>query len=117
MTEGLCVVFANLKPRKLADIMSQGMVLCAGNADHTQVELMRPPEGSKVGERIILEGNPAGEIPQSFQEILNPKKKQAEKLLPLLKTNGQGEGMFNGIKLVTSKGVIKCATLNDCGIS
>jgi aminoacyl tRNA synthase complex-interacting multifunctional protein 1 len=35
MTEGLCVVFANLKPRKLADIMSEGMVMCAGNADHT----------------------------------------------------------------------------------
>jgi len=66
MTEGLCVVFANLKPRKLADIMSQGMVMCAGNADHTQVELMRPPEGSKVGERVVLEGDPAGLIAQEF---------------------------------------------------
>lgn len=63
MTEGLCVVFANLKPRKLADIMSEGMVMCAGNSDHTQVELMRPPEGSVVGERVVLEGNPAGEMP------------------------------------------------------
>ena len=56
MTKGLCVVFANLKPRKLADLFSEGMVMCAGNADHTQVELMRPPEGAKVGERIQLEG-------------------------------------------------------------
>ncbi len=78
---------------------------------------MRPPEGSQIGERLILEGNPAGEIPQTFQEILNPKKKQAEKLLPLLKANNLGEGTFNGVKLVTSKGVIKCATLKDCGIS
>jgi len=23
---------------------------------------MRPPEGSKVGERVVLEGNPAGDI-------------------------------------------------------
>lgn len=52
MTEGLVMVFVNLKPRKLADIMSEGMVMCASNADHTQVELMRPPEGSVVGERI-----------------------------------------------------------------
>jgi aminoacyl tRNA synthase complex-interacting multifunctional protein 1 len=66
MTEGLCVVFANLKPRKLADIMSEGMVLCASNADHTKVELMRPPAGSKVGERVVLEGNPAGEITQAY---------------------------------------------------
>jgi methionine--tRNA ligase beta chain len=37
MTKGLCIVFANLKPRKLADLMSEGMVLCAGNEEHTQV--------------------------------------------------------------------------------
>jgi aminoacyl tRNA synthase complex-interacting multifunctional protein 1 len=66
MTEGLCVVFANLKPRKLADIMSEGMVLCASNSDHTRVELMRPPAGSKVGERVVLEGNPAGEMTQAM---------------------------------------------------
>lgn len=62
MTEGLCVVYANLKPRKLADIMSEGMVMCASNAEHTQIEIMRPPEGAKVGERITLAGNPAGEM-------------------------------------------------------
>ena len=63
MTEGLCIVFANLKPRPLAGMLSAGMVMCAGNAEHTQVELMRPPEGCKVGERVVLEGNPAGEVP------------------------------------------------------
>ena len=78
---------------------------------------MRPPEGSKVGERVVLEGNPAGEVPQGFQEILNPKKKIAEKFLPLLKVNNDCEGTFNGLKLVTSKGVIKSGTLKDCGIS
>lgn len=52
MTKGLVVVFANLKPRKLVDIMSNGMVMCASNADKTKIELIRPPEGSKVGERV-----------------------------------------------------------------
>lgn len=66
MTEGLCVVFANLKPRKLADIMSEGMVMCASNTDHTQVEIMRPPEGAKVGERVTLEADPAGEMSQEM---------------------------------------------------
>jgi len=28
------------------------MVLCASNADKSVIELIRPPEGSKVGERI-----------------------------------------------------------------
>lgn len=32
--------------------MSNGMVLCASNADHTKVELMRPAADSKVGERV-----------------------------------------------------------------
>lgn len=35
MTEGLVMVFVNLKPRKLADLMSEGMVMCASNEDHT----------------------------------------------------------------------------------
>ena len=52
-------VFANLKPRKLAHIQSQGMVMCASPGD--ALEVVRPPAGSKLGERIMLEGNPIGE--------------------------------------------------------
>ena len=32
--------------------MSNGMVLCASDATHTKVELLRPTPGSKVGERV-----------------------------------------------------------------
>lgn len=94
MTEGLCVVYANLKPRKLADIMSEGMVMCASNADHTAIEIMRPPAGARVGERVTLEGSPAGEMSQEMQAVLNPKKKIAEKVLPLLSTTENCEGQF-----------------------
>ena len=58
----LCVVYANLKPRKLAHIMSEGMVMCASNADHTAIEIVRPPAGSKIGERVTLENNPIVEF-------------------------------------------------------
>lgn len=58
MKKGLVIVFANLKPRKLADIMSNGMIMCASNADKSTIELIRPPEGSKIGERVQLTGNP-----------------------------------------------------------
>ena len=58
----LCVVYANLKPRKLASIMSHGMVMCASNADHTKIEIVRPPAGSVVGERVFLEGNPINDF-------------------------------------------------------
>ena len=52
MLKGLVVVFANLKPRKLVDFMSNGMVMCASTEDKSTIELIRPPEGSKVGDRI-----------------------------------------------------------------
>ena len=117
MTEGLCVVYANLKPRKLADIMSEGMVMCASNAEHTQIEIMRPPEGAKVGERITLAGNPAGEMTQEIQAVMNPKKKLAEKVLPLLATNDNFEGQFKGHTMMTSAGPIKSKSLAKCSIS
>lgn len=119
MTEGLVMVFVNLKPRKLADIMSEGMVMCASNAEHTHIELMRPPEGSVVGERIQLEGNPVLGAPlnNSYEAVLNPKKKYAERFLPLLKTNETREGTYNGVRLTTSKGYITCQTLANSSIS
>ena len=40
---GLCFVVTNLKPVKMAGLESAGMVLCASNADHTAVEIVRPP--------------------------------------------------------------------------
>ena len=117
MTDGLCVVYANLKPRKLADIMSEGMVMCASNPEHTSIEIMRPPAGAKVGERITLEGNPAGEMSQEIQAVMNPKKKVAEKVLPLLTTSDKCEGQFQGFKMMTSAGAITCKSLAKCHIS
>lgn len=83
MTQGLCIVFANLKPKKLAGDFSEGMVMCADNSELDQIQLMRPPEGAKVGERIQLEGNPIGGAPLSndWQKVLNPKRKIEVKLL------------------------------------
>jgi len=56
MKSGQVIVLVNLKPRKLAGFNSHGMVLCASNEDHTKVELLRPADGSKVGERVTLDG-------------------------------------------------------------
>lgn len=46
-SDGFVFVLANLKPRKLAGFNSNGMILCASNADHTKVEILRPT-GSKL---------------------------------------------------------------------
>ncbi len=52
MLSGYVIVFANLKPRKLVDFMSNGMVLCASSEEKSTIELIRPPEGCKVGDRV-----------------------------------------------------------------
>lgn len=46
------VVLANLKPRNMRGVKSSGMLLAASDASHENVELLEPPEGSVVGERI-----------------------------------------------------------------
>ena len=113
------IVFANMKPRKLAGIVSEGMVLCASNADHTEVELMRPSNDSAIGERVTLEGSAFGDagLTQDVQPILNPKKKVEPKLLEKLTTNAGKEGLFNGAKLTTASGPVICKTIANGSIS
>eukprot|EP00879_Flechtneria_rotunda_P016430 GHRR01017194.1.p1 GENE.GHRR01017194.1~~GHRR01017194.1.p1 ORF type:complete len:396 (+),score=148.00 GHRR01017194.1:73-1260(+) len=50
------VVCCNLKPAKMRDIMSYGMVLCSSSDSHDQVDPITPPDGVPVGERITFEG-------------------------------------------------------------
>ena len=82
------VVVCNLKPAKMRDVMSYGMVLCASNDDHTQVDPIIPPDGSKPGDKVFCpgyDGEPETQI--------NPKKKIFEKIAPYLKTS-QGMRMI-----------------------
>lgn len=53
---GLVVVAMNLKPKKVANFMSNGMVLCASGPNKSKIEIMRPPADAKLGERVKLEG-------------------------------------------------------------
>jgi tRNA-binding EMAP/Myf-like protein len=39
----MVAVLANLKPRNMAGVKSNGMLLAASDADHTTVQLVRPP--------------------------------------------------------------------------
>lgn len=103
------------------------MVLCAGNDDHTAVELLRPDESkqilnyfepileSKIGERVTLEGY--DKISQEPEKVIDPKKKILETVLPHLKTDSEGYATFQGKKLKTSAGFIKAKSLKNCPIS
>lgn len=46
------IVLANLKPRNMRGIKSNGMLMAASDASHENVELLIPPEGSFPGERV-----------------------------------------------------------------
>lgn len=50
------VVVTNLKPAKMRDVMSYGMVLCASNDAHDSVDPVLVPEGVLPGEKISFEG-------------------------------------------------------------
>ncbi|CAD8187412.1 unnamed protein product [Paramecium octaurelia] len=113
---GQVIVLVNLKPRKLAGFMSNGMVLCASDASHTQVELMRPAPGSKVGERVKIQGHQSI-FKDGMEEELNPKKGQWEKVAPYLRTNEILQAVFDGHLLVTSQGPIVSKTLANSNIS
>ncbi|XP_050385091.1 uncharacterized protein LOC126801699 [Argentina anserina] len=99
LTNRRVVLITNVKPGKLRDVMSEGLVLCASSADHTIVEPLLPPEGSKIGERILFSG-----IDGKPEDVLNPKKKQLDKITPHLFTDDKGVATFKGIPFMTSAG-------------
>jgi tRNA-binding EMAP/Myf-like protein len=92
-----------LKKRNLVGFPSHGMVLCASNADHTAVEFVVPPPGSKPGERVLFEGH-VGE-PEPENKVA--KKKIFEALAPDLKTDKDGQVVWKGALAKTEDGVVK----------
>jgi tRNA-binding EMAP/Myf-like protein len=100
------LVLCNLKERKLVGFPSHGMVLCASNADHTEVKLVNPPIDAKVGERVTIpDFSFEGEEGQPFAENSLGKKKIFEKIAPFLVTSKYGVPEFLGRPFMTSAGV------------
>ncbi|XP_027942565.1 aminoacyl tRNA synthase complex-interacting multifunctional protein 1 [Vigna unguiculata] len=99
LTNRRVVLITNVKPGKLRDVVSEGLVLCASNEGPTVVEPLIPPEGAKIGERISFTG-----IDGKPEDVLNPKKKQLEKITPHLFTDDKGVATFKGIPFMTSGG-------------
>ncbi|KAI9110805.1 hypothetical protein K1719_018243 [Acacia pycnantha] len=99
LTNRRVVLITNVKPGKLREVVSEGLVLCASNEDHTVVEPLLPPEGAKIGERVSFAG-----IEGKPEDVLNPKKKQLEKITPNLFTGENGVATFKGIPFMTSGG-------------
>ncbi|KNA09981.1 hypothetical protein SOVF_148490 [Spinacia oleracea] len=92
-------LITNVKSGKLRDVVSEGLVLCASNEDHSAVEPLLPPEGAVVGERVSFSGHDG-----KPEDVLNPKKKQLDKITPHLFTDENGVATYKGIPFMTSGG-------------
>ncbi|KAG7342329.1 methionyl-tRNA synthetase [Nitzschia inconspicua] len=99
------VVLCNLKKRNLVGFPSHGMVLCASNDDHTDVECMEPPADAKIGERVTFDKYTGDPEPEN--KIA--KKKIFEVVAPDLKTNSDGTCVWKDSVSQTSAGPIKAS--------
>ncbi|XP_030528215.1 aminoacyl tRNA synthase complex-interacting multifunctional protein 1 [Rhodamnia argentea] len=112
------VVLANLKPRNMRGVKSNGMLLAASDASHENVELLLPPEGSMPGERIWFgsedekEKQPLPATPNQVQ-----KKKIWESVQPHLKTDASCNAMLGHHFMRTSLGMVVCKSLKNANIS
>eukprot|EP01023_Acetabularia_acetabulum_P008973 TRINITY_DN13950_c1_g1_i3.p1 TRINITY_DN13950_c1_g1~~TRINITY_DN13950_c1_g1_i3.p1 ORF type:complete len:427 (-),score=87.54 TRINITY_DN13950_c1_g1_i3:1179-2396(-) len=108
MLNRFVLVITNLKPAKMRDLMSNGMVLCASNEEHTEVVPVVVPEGVAPGEKISVEGY----ANEPDKEINNAKKKTLDKIFPDLKTSADGKAQYKGVDLMTSKGPVTSSLPN-----
>lgn len=93
------VVLCNLKPRTMRGVTSQGMLLCASNEAHTQVDPLAPPQGTPVGELITFEGHRVAPI-----DAGNRATKAFDRVCEDLKTDDAGVAMYKDLPFATSLG-------------
>lgn len=65
----LVAIVCNLEPAEIHGEQSNGLVLCASNEDHSQVEPLAVPEGSKIGESIECPN-----VKSDVEAVVNAKK-------------------------------------------
>jgi len=83
---GLCIIWANLKPKKTINFLSQGMILFA--IKDGKFELIRPPEDSKPGERCYLKGKNISKINNAEPMLKSRSKtKRAFRCMPYFHTD------------------------------
>jgi len=103
---GYCIVVCNLKPVTMRGIKSEAMILCATSPDGTKVELVQPPQGVQIGERVKFPGHDG-----IADSVLNPKKKIFEKIQPHFATTEDCIATWKGIPFTTSQGPCKVASI------
>lgn len=112
------MVLANLKPRNMRGVKSNGMLLAASDASHENVELLIPAPGSLPGERAWfgLETDKESQADAATPNQLQ-KKKIWEAIQPHLKTTEDCIATFKGRPMRTSAGLVTCKSLKEASIA
>jgi len=112
------IALCNLKPRNMRGIKSDGMLLCASNADHSSVEPLDPPAGAAPGARVLLASTDPDAPPAPAGANQVAKKKVWEAVQPALATTADRAATWKGEALVVpGAGGVTCATLGGGSIS
>jgi methionyl-tRNA synthetase len=111
MQGAMVVVLCNLKPRTLAEYVSQGMVLCAQPADASKIEFLSPPAGSQPGDIVTFEGYERKPL-----DVLPSKKSPWDDVKAGFITNGDKVGCYRNpegkeLSFTTTHGVCSAATV------
>ncbi|GIL79322.1 hypothetical protein Vretifemale_8708, partial [Volvox reticuliferus] len=103
------VLLCNLKPAAMRGVQSQAMVLAATSPDGAKLELLEPPEGAPVGERVTWPGY--GSDDRQPDEVLNPRKRIFETVQPDFSTDAECVATYKGTPFTTSAGPVKVASI------
>eukprot|EP00884_Botryococcus_braunii_P019967 jgi/Botrbrau1/6654/Bobra.0202s0002.1 len=112
----MVIALCNLKPRNMRGIKSNGMLLCASDAAHENVEPLDPPAGAVVGERVFF-GDDGASQPEPLPPNQIQKKKVWEEVQPELKTDAGGVAVYRGVAMLTTAGAVRAASLTGANVS
>lgn len=107
LKDQLCSVLCNIKPTSMRGAKSNARLLAATTADKSKMEIVEPPKGVKVGERITFSGF------ETRAEPARANEKVIDTVLAQLKTNADGIACFNTTPFNTTQGPCSVPTLKN----
>eukprot|EP00240_Pyramimonas_obovata_P012753 CAMPEP_0118922384 /NCGR_PEP_ID=MMETSP1169-20130426/1330_1 /TAXON_ID=36882 /ORGANISM="Pyramimonas obovata, Strain CCMP722" /LENGTH=227 /DNA_ID=CAMNT_0006863243 /DNA_START=159 /DNA_END=842 /DNA_ORIENTATION=- len=110
------VVLCNLKPRNMAGIKSNGMLLAASDEAHETVQLLSPPADAPIGERVKFGSLDCTQRPADTPNRVQ-KKKVFEAVQPDLNTSDERVVRYKELEMLTSTGTVTVATLAGASVS
>lgn len=93
------VVLCNLKPRAMRGVTSHGMLLCASDEQHTNVDPLLPPPDAPIGTLVTFDGHAAAPIAPG-----NRASKAFDRVVDNLRTTSDGVARFDDIPFMTPNG-------------